>query len=200
MRTLVILAALAAVEGPSRARSARNRGSPASRWVPAPLAIDLYARSWTTTTDLGRNERAHHSNGDREPLASREIQAELMKLGIRVSLSTVSRYVPKTKPDTGQQQRWITFLRNHKDVIAGMDFFVVPTVRFQLLYVWFAIDHGRRRILHFNVTTSPSARWVGCPDSSGGRRLDFAAIILRRGRDGPKGLPAGVSATHSGAD
>jgi transposase InsO family protein len=41
-----------------------------------------------------------------------------------------------------------------------MDFFVVPTVRFKLLYVWFAIDHGRRRILHFNVTESPTARWV----------------------------------------
>ena len=50
--------------------------------------------------------------------------------------------------------------RNHKDVIAGMDFFVVPTVRFRLLYVWFAIDHGRRQILHFNVTENPSARWV----------------------------------------
>jgi transposase InsO family protein len=40
------------------------------------------------------------------------------------------------------------------------DFFVVPTVRFRLLYVWFAIDHGRRRVLHFNVTANPSARWV----------------------------------------
>jgi transposase InsO family protein len=37
---------------------------------------------------------------------------------------------------------------------------VVPTVRFQLLYVWFVIDHGRRQILHFNVTDSPSACWV----------------------------------------
>ena len=91
---------------------------------------------------------------------ARKIQAELMKLGVRVSLATVSRYVPKTKPDATQQQRWRTFLRNHKDVIAGMDFFVVPTVRFRLLYVWFAIDHGRRRILHFNVTANPSARWV----------------------------------------
>jgi putative transposase len=54
----------------------------------------------------------------------------------------------------------MTFLRNHKDVIAGMDFFVVPTVRFRLLYVWFAIDHGRRRILHFNTTENPTARWV----------------------------------------
>ena len=91
---------------------------------------------------------------------ARKIQAELMKLGIRVSLATVSRYVPRPMPDPTQQQRWMTFLRNHKDVIAGMDFFVVPTVRFRLLYVWFAIDHGRRRILHFNVTASPSARWV----------------------------------------
>jgi transposase InsO family protein len=41
-----------------------------------------------------------------------------------------------------------------------MDFLVVPTVRFRLLYVWFAIDHRRRRILHFNVTQNPSARWV----------------------------------------
>ena len=91
---------------------------------------------------------------------ARKIQAELTKLGIRVSLATVSRYLPKTQPDPKQQQRWMTFLRNHKDVIAGMDFFVVPTVRFRLLYVWFVIDHGRRRILHFNVTTHPTARWV----------------------------------------
>ena len=91
---------------------------------------------------------------------ARKIQAELIMLGIRVSLATVSRYVPKTKPDPTQQQRWMTFLRNHKDVISGMDFFVVPTVRFRLLYVWFAIDHGRRRILHFNVTENPTASWV----------------------------------------
>ena len=91
---------------------------------------------------------------------ARKIQAELSKLGIRVSLATISRYLPKAKPDPSFQQRWTTFLRNHRDVIAGMDFFVVPTVRFQLLYVWFAIDHRRRQILHFNVTESPTACWV----------------------------------------
>jgi putative transposase len=91
---------------------------------------------------------------------ARKIQAELSKLGIEVSVATVSRYLPKPKPDPGSQQRWITFLRNHRDMIAAMDFFVVPTVRFQLLYVWFAIDHGRRRVLHCNVTANPAARWV----------------------------------------
>jgi transposase InsO family protein len=91
---------------------------------------------------------------------ARKIQAELEKLGFTVSLATVSRYLPKREPDDAQRQRWITFLRNHKEVIAGMDFFVVPTVRFRLLYGWFVIDHGRRRVLHFNVTTNPTAQWV----------------------------------------
>jgi transposase InsO family protein len=91
---------------------------------------------------------------------ARKIQAELSKRGIRISLATISRYLPTKERDPNQQQRWMTFLRNHKNVTAGMDFFVVPTVRFRLLYVWFVIDHGRRRILHFNVTENPTARWV----------------------------------------
>jgi transposase InsO family protein len=91
---------------------------------------------------------------------ARRIQGELFKIGIDVSLSTISRYLPKLKPDPDSQQRWTTFLRNHRDVIAGMDFFVVPTFRFRLLYVWFALDHGRRRVVSFDVTSSPTARWV----------------------------------------
>jgi transposase InsO family protein len=91
---------------------------------------------------------------------ARKIREELSKLGIHLGLTTVSRYLPKVAPRGDPQQRWTTFLRNHRDLIAGMDFFVVPTVRFQLLYVWFALDHGRRRVLHFNVTAHPAADWV----------------------------------------
>ena len=91
---------------------------------------------------------------------ARKVQAELEKLGFPVSLATVSRYLPRREPDQGPRQRGATFLRNHKDVIAGMDFFVVPTLRFRVLYVWFAIDHGRRRIWHCNVTAHPTAPWV----------------------------------------
>jgi len=91
---------------------------------------------------------------------ARKIQAELGKLGFTASLATVSRYVPKRAPDRGKQQRWMTFLRNHKDVIAAMEFFVIPTVGFRLLTIWFIIDHGRRRIIHFNVTTNPPEQWV----------------------------------------
>ena len=91
---------------------------------------------------------------------ARKIQAELGKLGITVSLATVSRYLPKRNPDHDQRQRWKTFLRNHKDGIAAMDFIVVPTVRFRLLYVWFVIGHGRRKIIHFGVTAHPTSSWV----------------------------------------
>jgi transposase InsO family protein len=94
------------------------------------------------------------------PWGARKIHAELAKLGIEVSLATVSRYLPKRPPDPARRQNWLTFLRNHKDAIAAMDFFVVPTVRFRLLYVWFVLDHDRRRLIHFDVTTSPTARWV----------------------------------------
>jgi transposase InsO family protein len=91
---------------------------------------------------------------------ARKIQAELKKLGFTVGLATVSRYLPKRAPDPGKQQRWMAFLRNHKDGITAMDFFVLPTVGFRLLYVWFIIDHGRRRIIHFDVTANPTAPWV----------------------------------------
>jgi len=117
------------------------------------------------------------------PWRARKIQAELSKLGIELSLATISRYLPKANPPDSRQ-RWITFLQNHRDMIAAMDFFVVPTVRFRLLYVWFAIDHRRRRILHFNVTANPAALWViqqlrnAFPDEPTHRVLD-----LRQRRD-----------------
>jgi len=91
---------------------------------------------------------------------ARKIQAELEKLGLNVSLATVSRYLPKRGPQDRQRQRWMTFLRNHRGAIAAMDFLVVPTVRFKLLYVWFVIEHGRRRVLHFNVTAHPTSAWT----------------------------------------
>ena len=91
---------------------------------------------------------------------ARKIHAELGKLGFTVSLATVSRYMSKHPRDRGKQQRWMTFLRNHRDGIAAMDFFVVPTITFRLLYVWFVIDHERRRIIHIDVTPHPTSQWV----------------------------------------
>ncbi len=94
------------------------------------------------------------------PWRARRIQTELEKLGIKVSLATVSRYLPKNELNDDQGQRWIAFLRNGGDAIAAMDFLVVPTASFKLHYVWFVIGHERREILHVNVTAHPTASWV----------------------------------------
>jgi hypothetical protein len=54
----------------------------------------------------------------------------------------------------------LAFPQIHREVIIAFDFFTVPTVTFKLLYCFFVIEHGRRQILHFNVTRHPSAEWV----------------------------------------
>ena len=51
-------------------------------------------------------------------------------------------------------------MQNHREVIVAFDFFTVPTITFKLLYCFFVIEHRRRRILHFNVTSHPTAEWV----------------------------------------
>ncbi len=89
-----------------------------------------------------------------------KIHAELLKLGHDVSERTVSRYLPRKPADPDAIERWKTFLRNHRDAIGGMDFLTVPTATFNVLYVFFVIDHARRRIRHANVTAHPSAAWV----------------------------------------
>jgi hypothetical protein len=85
---------------------------------------------------------------------------ELLKLGFTVSEPTVSRWLQRVprSPDVGK--RWLTFLRNHRDAIAAMDFFTVPTLTFGVLYCFFVISHDRRKILRCNVTRNPSALWV----------------------------------------
>ena len=88
------------------------------------------------------------------------IHGELLKLGHKIGQAAVSRLMPRKPRDPEKGQRWKTFLNNHSDVLAAMDFFVVPTATFGLLYGFFIIKHGRRKILHFNVTANPTASWV----------------------------------------
>src|SRR5215470_13809630 len=62
--------------------------------------------------------------------------------------------------DPAPSKRWLAFLRNHREAIAAMDFFTVPTVTFGVLYGFFVISHDRRRILHCNVTKHPTSMWI----------------------------------------
>jgi hypothetical protein len=88
------------------------------------------------------------------------IHGELLKLGFHVSEPTVSRWLRHMPRTPGPAQRWLTFLRNHRQAIAAMDFFTVPTITFGVLYCFFVIGHDRRKILRYNVTRNPSALWI----------------------------------------
>ena len=88
------------------------------------------------------------------------IHGELLKLGVEISESTVLRYMPKRKPPPGSRQRWRTFLHNHVHEALAIDFAVVPTITFDIMYVFFVLSVDRRRILHFDVTRHPTAEWT----------------------------------------
>ncbi len=88
------------------------------------------------------------------------IHGELLCLGFEVSERSVSRYLRSLPRTPRAGQTWTTFLRNHRDGIAAMDFFSVPTVTFRALHVLFIIRHGRREVARCAVTTSPTAAWV----------------------------------------
>jgi transposase InsO family protein len=57
-------------------------------------------------------------------------------------------------------QGWMTFLRNNADAIAAIDMLSVHTILFQRLYAVVVLGHGRRRILHVEVTDHPTAQWL----------------------------------------
>ena len=88
------------------------------------------------------------------------IHGELLKLGFAVSEPTVSRWLRRAPRTPDPAQRWLTFLRNHREAIAAMDFFTVPTLTFGVLYCFFIIGHERRKILRCQVTRTPSALWI----------------------------------------
>lgn len=88
------------------------------------------------------------------------IHGELKMLGYDVSERSVLRWMRKAPRDPEPAKQWTTFLNNHREAIAAMDFFTLPTLTFGVLYCFFVIAHERRRILHWNVTKQPTSAWV----------------------------------------
>lgn len=106
-------------------------------------------------------KRVHHDN----PLLSPEkIHEKLQQLGIEKppAPNTIAKYIPSTrKPPTEKQiQSWKTFLKNHQSVTWATDFFTIPTLTFNILYVLVIIDHRTRKIISFGVTYIPTAEWT----------------------------------------
>ncbi len=88
------------------------------------------------------------------------IHGEMKMLGFDISERTVLRWMRKAPRNPEPAKQWAAFLSNHREAIAAMDFFTVPTLTFGVLYCFFVIAHDRRRILHCNVTKYPTSDWV----------------------------------------
>ena len=90
------------------------------------------------------------------------IHGELLKLGYIVGERTVSRYLARVRPEPAKvkSQTWATFLKNHTRDIVAVDMFVVPTIRFQILYIFVILALERRCLVFASVTTNPTAEWL----------------------------------------
>jgi putative transposase len=86
------------------------------------------------------------------------IASELRLLGHPLADSTVAKYLPRRRKPPSQT--WRTFLNNHVGCLASIDFCVVPTASFRVLYLFVILFHDRRQVPHFAVTEHPDARWV----------------------------------------
>src|SRR3954465_15120555 len=125
---------------------------------------DPAGTEWGGAAEGGRRSRDLIRRMKREnpTWGAPRIHGELVALGFEISEPTVSRYLRRLKriPEESKARQWLAFLNNHREVIAAFDFFTVPTLCFRTLYCFFAIEHHRRRILHFNVTSHPTSDWI----------------------------------------
>ena len=123
------------------------------------------------------------------------VHGELLKLGIDISQAAVSKYMIRhRKPPS---QNWRTFLDNHVGDLVSVDFFTVPTVTFKVLFVFVVLAHDRRRVVHFNVTDSPTARWAA-QQIAEAFPWDTAPRYLLRDRDGIYGHEFTSRVDHMG--
>jgi len=98
-------------------------------------------------------------SGENRLWGTERIRGELLKLGIAVSNRSIRRYRWRG-PRRPSSQTWRTFLRNHAHHLWAADLFTLPTLTFKTLYVLVFIAHGRRDLVHVNVTANPTAAWV----------------------------------------
>jgi transposase InsO family protein len=88
------------------------------------------------------------------------IRGELLKLDIRVCKRTIQKYMRRVRTTQPRGQNWRTFLHNHAAEMWACDFLQVTDVFFRPLFAFFLIELKSRRVIHVNVTRSPTDRWV----------------------------------------
>jgi len=127
--------------------------------------FQLYWRWRSTTNRVGRpqidpaiRQLIHRMARENPTWGRRRIQAELALLGYHVAELTVARYMHRAS--SRPSPSWRVFLAAHLRELVAIDFFVVPTLAFRLLFVFVVLRHDRRELLHVNVTDHPTAVWT----------------------------------------
>ena len=94
---------------------------------------------------------------------AKRIQGEMLKLGIKINRGTVRKYMRRARrgsPPVQRGQTWATFIKNHTGQTWACDFVQTYDLFFRTVFVYFIIELGSRRVVHFGVTRSPSDFWV----------------------------------------
>jgi transposase InsO family protein len=127
-------------------------------WLSLLLALEVTIFGRRPQIEAGLRALIRQMSVENPLWGAPRIHGELLKLGFEVAQSSVAKYMVKRRGPPGQGRR--TFLRNHAPDIAAMDFFVVPTIGFDLLYVFVIVRLDRRDLVWINVTRNPTAEWV----------------------------------------
>jgi len=135
----------------------------------------------STAGPLGARRARPHHGARQSSLGRARIHGEQLKLGFDVYQGTVARLTPRRRKPPSQT--WRAFLQNQVADLASVDFFVVPTATFRLLYVFVVLLQHRRQVVHFNVTDLPTAAWIA-QQIVEAFRDDSAPRYLVRDRDG----------------
>ncbi len=91
------------------------------------------------------------------------IRGELLKLGIRISATTVRAILLRAGLDPAPRRAgptWAEFLRSQAAGILATGFFTVETIGLKTLYVLFFIELSTRRVHLAGVTANPDSAWV----------------------------------------
>jgi putative transposase len=180
----------------SPARQAGYRHRLASKRISALLEMEKSSEKyWATWIPKEIRELIRNMSARNVLWGAPRLHGELLKLGIDVSQATVAKYMLKHRKPPAQT--WRTFLENHVKQLVSVDFFVVPTLSFRILYVFLVMTHDRRRIVHFNVTEHPTAEWIAA-QLLPAFPWDKAPRFLLRDRDSIYG--AGFSAQAKSLD
>jgi hypothetical protein len=122
------------------------------------LALEVALSGWAAESSGGDPPADPGDEPGQSLWGAPRIHGELLKLGIEVAQSTVAKYMARS--GRGRSQTWKTFVDSHAAGIGAMDFLIVPTVGFRLLFVLVILRHERRRLISMSITDHPTAEWI----------------------------------------